>query len=253
VAAAGTLLGIVPVNGGSSHLAIVGYLLPVPATRLAALPALARLDGNAAHPRRDTANQHENTANGNTNTANGHANRANGHANRANGHANRANGHGNGSAARAHADTVQPYASAARPHANPAHARTNASHQHAHLAREDARAAREDARAAREDAHSAREDGDGLVVNAAARQVLVGGRDAGLVFQEFNLLAHLASNPGLVLTREHLLARVWGEAYQGSSRTVDVHIHRLRRKLGPEHGQRLITVRRVGYLYRPGT
>ena len=190
VAGAGALLGILPVNGGSSHLAIVGYLLPVPATRLAALPAVARPNEDGAH-------------------ADGNATHARG--NTANGHGNTASGHGNGSTALARANLAWAHANAGR------------------------------------------EEGDELVVDAAARQVLVGGRDAGLVFQEFNLLAHLTANPGQVLTREHLLARVWGDAYHGSCRTVDVHIHRLRRKLGPEHGQRLITVRRVGYLYRPGT
>ena len=71
------------------------------------------------------------------------------------------------------------------------------------------------------------------------------------MFREFELLAFLTARPGRAFTRSHLLASVWDEGYQGSSRTVDVHMHRLRRKLGPEHGQCLVTMRRLGYLYRP--
>jgi DNA-binding response OmpR family regulator len=92
---------------------------------------------------------------------------------------------------------------------------------------------------------------DGLVVDATQHRALVNGRDAGLVFREFELLAFLTAHPGQAFTRAYLLANVWGEAYQGSSRTVDVHMHRLRCKLGPEHGQRLVTMRHLGYTYRP--
>jgi DNA-binding winged helix-turn-helix (wHTH) protein len=92
---------------------------------------------------------------------------------------------------------------------------------------------------------------DGMVVDAAQHRVVLSGRDAGLLFREFELLAFLAANPGRAFTRAHLLASVWGDAYQGTTRTVDVHIHRLRRKLGPEYAQRLVTVQGVGYLYQP--
>jgi DNA-binding response OmpR family regulator len=92
---------------------------------------------------------------------------------------------------------------------------------------------------------------DGLVVDTIQHRVLVNGRDAGLVFREFELLAFLAAYPARVFTRAHLLASVWGKAYQGRSRTVDVHVHRLRHKLGPEYGKRLVTIRHVGYMYRP--
>jgi hypothetical protein len=148
----GWLLAVVPVNGGSARLAIVGYLLP-----------LAREDGQAGEE-------------GSRTSANGPP------------------------AGRASADGV--------------------------LA-------------------------DGLVVDAAGYRVLAGGRNAGLVLREFELLAFLAANPGQVFTRAHLLARVWGNTNQAGTRTVDVHIHRLRRKLGPEYGHRLITVRHVGYMYQP--
>jgi len=92
---------------------------------------------------------------------------------------------------------------------------------------------------------------DGLVVNAAQHRALVNGHDIGLLYREFELLAFLTARPRRAFTRAHLLASVWGTAYQGSSRTVDVHIHRLRRKLGPEHGQRLVTMRHLGYAYQP--
>ena len=92
---------------------------------------------------------------------------------------------------------------------------------------------------------------DGLVVDAAQHRALVSGRDIGLVYREFELLAFLTARPYQAFTRAHLLDSVWGAAYQGSTRTVDVHIHRLRRKLGPEYRQRLVTMRHLGYLYRP--
>lgn len=91
---------------------------------------------------------------------------------------------------------------------------------------------------------------EGLVVDSAQHRVVVRGHDAGLVFREFELLAFLAANPGQVFTRAQLLSRVWGSV-RGTTRTVDVHIHRLRRKLGSELGTRLVTVRRVGYMYQP--
>jgi DNA-binding response OmpR family regulator len=97
----------------------------------------------------------------------------------------------------------------------------------------------------------ARPPGDGLVVDAAQRRALVNGRDIGLVHREFELLAFFTACPRQAFTRAHLLAKVWGTAHKGGSRTVDVHIHRLRRKLGPEYAQCLVTLRRLGYLYQP--
>jgi len=92
---------------------------------------------------------------------------------------------------------------------------------------------------------------DGLVVDAAQHRALLNGRDIGLVYREFELLAFLTARPCRAFTRAHLLANVWGAAYEGTSRTVDVHVHRLRRKLGPEHGQRIVTMRHLGYAYQP--
>ncbi|MFD7296833.1 winged helix-turn-helix domain-containing protein [Streptomyces sp. NPDC059897] len=77
------------------------------------------------------------------------------------------------------------------------------------------------------------------------------GRELDLTYLEFALLAHLVQRPHHVLTRELLVTAVWGYDHVGDGRTVDVHIARLRRKLGRAHRQRIVTVRRVGYKYVP--
>jgi DNA-binding response OmpR family regulator len=77
----------------------------------------------------------------------------------------------------------------------------------------------------------------------------LGGRPLDLTFKEFELLKHLAQHPGRVFTREQLLQEVWGYDYYGGTRTVDVHVRRLRAKLGPEHEQLIGTVRNVGYRF----
>ena len=66
---------------------------------------------------------------------------------------------------------------------------------------------------------------------------------------EYELLKFLAQNPGKVFTREMLLNRVWGYEYYGGARTVDVHVRRLRAKLGEEHAGLIQTVRSVGYRF----
>jgi DNA-binding response OmpR family regulator len=71
-----------------------------------------------------------------------------------------------------------------------------------------------------------------LVVDLAAHEVRVEGRAIGLTAKEFGLLAHLCEHRGRALSREHLLARVWGKSYHGGPRTVDIHVRRLRAKLG---------------------
>jgi DNA-binding response OmpR family regulator len=75
------------------------------------------------------------------------------------------------------------------------------------------------------------------------------GRVLDLTFKEFELLKHLAQHPGRVYTRAQLLQEVWGYDYYGGTRTVDVHVRRLRAKLGPEHEQLIGTVRHVGYKF----
>jgi DNA-binding response OmpR family regulator len=84
-----------------------------------------------------------------------------------------------------------------------------------------------------------------VVVRPAAREVFVGGSAVELTVKEFDLLVLLAANPACVFTREHLLDRVWGLAYPGGTRTVDVHVATLRRKLGRPDVVR--TLRGVGY------
>ena len=89
----------------------------------------------------------------------------------------------------------------------------------------------------------------GLVLDTAGRRALVGGRDARLVYLEFELLQFLMVNAGRALTRAEIFRSVWGEEPYEASRTVDIHVHRIRRKLGPEHGRNLVTVRRIGFRY----
>ncbi|GAA2726434.1 winged helix-turn-helix domain-containing protein [Actinocorallia aurantiaca] len=90
--------------------------------------------------------------------------------------------------------------------------------------------------------------GDGLAVDPVARCVRADGRTVPLTYQEFELLAHLTASPGRVHSRGQLLRAVWGHTDAGSLRTVDVHVHRLRSKLG-SYRERIVTVRRLGYMY----
>jgi len=87
-----------------------------------------------------------------------------------------------------------------------------------------------------------------LQVNLATYQVHVDGQPTDLTYMEYELLKFLVSNRGRVYTREALLSRVWGYDYYGGSRTVDVHVRRLRAKLG-EHANLIQTVRNVGYKF----
>ncbi|MGH3448422.1 MAG: winged helix-turn-helix domain-containing protein, partial [Nocardioidaceae bacterium] len=77
----------------------------------------------------------------------------------------------------------------------------------------------------------------------------LGAQKLDLTFKEFELVRHLAQHPGRVFTREQLLQEVWGHDYFGGTRTVDVHVRRLRAKLGPEHEALIGTVRNVGYRF----
>lgn len=87
-----------------------------------------------------------------------------------------------------------------------------------------------------------------IVVDKAGHEVSVDGRPVQLTAKEFALLAYLCERRGKVLTREHLLARVWGNRYEGGPRTVDIHVRRLRAKLGS--GLPLETLRGSGYKLR---
>ncbi|MFE9627079.1 winged helix-turn-helix domain-containing protein [Streptomyces sp. NPDC006527] len=97
-------------------------------------------------------------------------------------------------------------------------------------------------------------DGDPLVrIDSVRRTAAVDGRELDLTYLEFELLAHLVAHPNRVHTRDQLVTTVWGYGHVGDGRTVDVHIARLRRKLGAEHREVIRTVRRVGYKYVPPT
>ncbi|WP_409484771.1 DNA-binding response regulator [Arsenicicoccus dermatophilus] len=88
-----------------------------------------------------------------------------------------------------------------------------------------------------------------LTIDEAAYTARLGERVLDLTYKEFELLKHLAQHPGRVFTRAQLLQEVWGYDYFGGTRTVDVHVRRLRAKLGPEHDLAIGTVRNVGYRF----
>lgn len=86
-----------------------------------------------------------------------------------------------------------------------------------------------------------------LEIDTLAREVRVSGNQVALSMKEFDLLKILAENRNVVLTRDKLLDSVWGYDYYGETRTVDVHIRNLRKKLSKEENQYIVTVRGVGY------
>ena len=88
-----------------------------------------------------------------------------------------------------------------------------------------------------------------LVLNIETYQAALSNRPLDLTYMEYELLKFLATHPGKVFSRETLLSRVWGYDYYGGARTVDVHIRRLRAKLGEEHANIIQTVRSVGYSF----
>lgn len=90
---------------------------------------------------------------------------------------------------------------------------------------------------------------DDMTINLATYQVTVDGNPLDFTYLEYALLAFLVTHPGRTYSRDALLRRVWGFDYYGGSRTVDVHVRRVRAKLGPELAQHLETVRGVGYLW----
>ncbi|MEU0114056.1 winged helix-turn-helix domain-containing protein [Streptomyces bobili] len=90
-------------------------------------------------------------------------------------------------------------------------------------------------------------------IDSVQRTAWVSGHELELTYLEFELLAHLVAHPNRVHTRDQLVTTVWGYGHVGDGRTVDVHIARLRRKLGAEHRRAIQTVRRVGYKFTPPT
>ncbi|MFF0016123.1 winged helix-turn-helix domain-containing protein [Streptomyces sp. NPDC005374] len=101
-----------------------------------------------------------------------------------------------------------------------------------------------------------RVDGTGaplVRIDTVQRTAEVNGAELDLTYLEFELLAHLVQHPHRVHTRDQLVTTVWGYGHVGDGRTVDVHIARLRRKLGADFRGAIQTVRRVGYKYTPPT
>jgi DNA-binding response OmpR family regulator len=88
-----------------------------------------------------------------------------------------------------------------------------------------------------------------LMLNLATYQATIAGVPADLTYMEYELLRFFVTNPGRVWSREQLLSRVWGYDYFGGARTVDVHVRRLRAKLGEERASWIGTVRSVGYRF----
>lgn len=88
---------------------------------------------------------------------------------------------------------------------------------------------------------------DDLVINDAKHVVTLGGNTIDLTYKEYELLAFLMRNIGIVLSRDVILEKVWGMSFEGESRTIDMHVKTLRHKLG-DYGNRIRTVRNVGYV-----
>src|SRR6478752_8769968 len=105
-----------------------------------------------------------------------------------------------------------------------------------------------DRRAAESDTTEQVDIGD-LTIDESTYSARLSGTALDLTYKEFELLKFLAQHPGRVFSRSHLVQEVWGYDYFGGTRTVDVHVRRLRAKLGPEHEQMIGTVRNVGYKF----
>jgi two-component system alkaline phosphatase synthesis response regulator PhoP len=120
------------------------------------------------------------------------------------------------------------------------------------LARVEAVLRRESRNGAEADAQREVLTSGNLLVDIAHREVTYGEQPLDLTTKEFDLLAHLVAHPGQIFTRHQLLARIWGYDYDGTDRTVDVHVSWLRTKLRAIDGHDYFrTVRGVGYAFRP--
>ena len=89
-----------------------------------------------------------------------------------------------------------------------------------------------------------------MTINLATYQVYIDEQPVDLTLMEYSLLSFLATHPSRAYSRETLLHRVWGFEYCGGTRTVDVHIRRVRSKVGPQVASHIVTIRGVGYLFR---
>jgi two-component system alkaline phosphatase synthesis response regulator PhoP len=92
-----------------------------------------------------------------------------------------------------------------------------------------------------------------MTIDLERYDVTVGGRRVSLTYKEFQLLVLLASNPGRVYSRENLLSQVWGYDYLGGTRTVDVHVRRLRSKIESPDRSFIETIYLVGYRFKAVT
>jgi two-component system alkaline phosphatase synthesis response regulator PhoP len=90
----------------------------------------------------------------------------------------------------------------------------------------------------------------GLVLDPERRSIQIDGKNVDLTYKEFELLRYLMSNINRALEREELINKIWGYDFIGESRTLDVHINSLRRKLGKEYASRIQSVRQVGYKFQ---
>lgn len=88
-----------------------------------------------------------------------------------------------------------------------------------------------------------------LELNTATYQAMIADRPADLTYMEYELLRFFVENPSRVWSREQLLSKVWGYEYYGGARTVDVHVRRLRSKIGEQRAEWITTVRSVGYRF----
>ena len=91
---------------------------------------------------------------------------------------------------------------------------------------------------------------DNMTINLATYQINIDDKPVDLTLMEYSLLSFLATHPSRAYSRETLLHRVWGFEYCGGTRTVDVHIRRVRSKVGPQVASHIVTVRGVGYLFK---
>ena len=91
---------------------------------------------------------------------------------------------------------------------------------------------------------------DNMTINLATYQIYIDDKPVDLTLMEYSLLSFLATHPSRAYSRETLLHRVWGFEYCGGTRTVDVHIRRVRSKVGPQVASHIATVRGVGYLFK---
>ena len=89
-----------------------------------------------------------------------------------------------------------------------------------------------------------------MTINLATYQVYIDDHPVDLTLMEYSLLSFLVTHPSRAYSRDTLLHRVWGFEYCGGTRTVDVHIRRVRSKVGPQIASHIITVRGVGYLFK---